>query len=86
MRNIKLSPQERTVIYAAADGKMDHEVAAALGVAPATVRTYWARINAKLRSENRTHAVAIVLKNDCYELHGVPTEEPPLPMGEGASY
>ncbi len=57
----RLTPRELEVLFLAANGKVDKEAATELGVTLGTIRTYWERINQKLGTMNRTHAVAILL-------------------------
>jgi DNA-binding CsgD family transcriptional regulator len=59
-----LSAQERNIIACAADGLTDKETALSLGITVGTVRTYWERIRTKLKTTNRTHSVAVMLRYD----------------------
>lgn len=56
-----LSAQEWRVIELAADGLVDKEIGAMIGVTMPTVRTYWNRIREKLGAANRTQAVCVAL-------------------------
>ncbi len=56
-----LSPQEKRVLYLAAEGGTDKAIALSLGLHPSTVRTHWERIRAKLSASDRANAVAIGL-------------------------
>ena len=56
-----LSPQEKRVLYLAAEGSTDKAIALSLGLHPSTVRTHWERIRAKLSASDRANAVAIGL-------------------------
>lgn len=58
-----LSDREKSVLHYAAQGCLDKEIAAHLGVTLATVRTYWDRIRHKLSAANRAHAVSIDLQH-----------------------
>lgn len=64
-----LSERERRVIEFAAEGLVDKEIAAALGISLATVRTYWDRIRIKLKAMNRVHVVAIYLRHTLAKEH-----------------
>lgn len=57
-----LSDREREVLYLAADGLTDKEIAARLAIGPKTVRTYWDRIRSKLGAASRTQALALALR------------------------
>lgn len=59
-----LSAQERNIIACAAEGLTDKETALNLGITVGTVRTYWERIRTKLKTVNRTHSVARMLRYD----------------------
>ena len=56
-----LSPREAETLELAADGLTDKQVALRLNVGPATVRTFWNRIRAKLDAVNRAQAIARAL-------------------------
>lgn len=48
----------------AAEGLTDKEIAAALGISPETVRTYWGRLRARSSARNRSEVIAKWLRND----------------------
>ena len=56
-----LSPQEKRVLYLAAEGGSDKAIALSLGLHASTVRTHWERIRAKLCATDRANAVAVGL-------------------------
>jgi len=60
-RNLRssLSERETEVLRLIADGKTNKEVAAALGLGDSSVKTYLARIFAKLGATDRTQAVTL---------------------------
>lgn len=58
-----LSGREREVLSLAATGRIDKEICAELGISPNTLRTYWARIRAKLGEVPRS-ALAVALSQD----------------------
>jgi DNA-binding NarL/FixJ family response regulator len=49
-----LSPRERTVVTALADGKTDKQIASTIGVTPETVRWYLKNIRTKMQVSTRT--------------------------------
>ncbi|MEA2554649.1 MAG: hypothetical protein QOJ65_2825 [Fimbriimonadaceae bacterium] len=57
----KLSDREREILFLAADGCTDKEIASTLGVAIGTVGTYWERLRTKLQAANRSEAIAKAL-------------------------
>jgi DNA-binding NarL/FixJ family response regulator len=59
---IPLSPRERDVLHLLADGKTNEEIGKTLHISADTVRTYLRRAMQKLEADNRTHAVAIALR------------------------
>lgn len=63
-----LSEREMTVLELAAAGQADKQIAAQMGVALATVRTYWERIRSKLGAINRGHAIALGMPHNRVEL------------------
>jgi Response regulator containing a CheY-like receiver domain and an HTH DNA-binding domain len=58
----ELSERERQVILAASCGLTNEEIGVALGISINTILTHLKRINEKLAAKNRTHAVAIALR------------------------
>ena len=58
----ELSKREREALRHLADGKGNEEIAQALGISSATVRTYIQRAMEKLEADTRTQAVAIALR------------------------
>ena len=58
MTATKLSNRERQVVALAAQGMTDVGIAHTLGIGEATVKSYWARLRAKLGPGNRAHLVA----------------------------
>lgn len=65
-----LSARERQVLTLAAQGATNRRIATALDVAEATVKTYFARIFAKLDVGDRTAAVAAALDRQLITLDG----------------
>jgi PAS domain S-box-containing protein len=61
-RPIPLSDRERDVLFLAADGLTDKEIAHRLGIGAKTVRTYWDRVRGKLGASSRTQALAMALR------------------------
>jgi len=59
---IALSSREREILRLVADGKTDDDIGQALHISAHTVRTYVRRAVQKLEADNRTHAVAIALR------------------------
>jgi len=58
-----LSDRERDVLQQLADGKSNHEIAAALFISPSTVRNHVASILAKLQVENRVQAAVRAVRS-----------------------
>jgi two-component system nitrate/nitrite response regulator NarL len=58
-----LTPRENEVLGLLAAGKNTQEMADALGVSPATVRTHVENILRKLNVHSRLEAVALALRN-----------------------
>jgi DNA-binding CsgD family transcriptional regulator/transcriptional regulator with XRE-family HTH domain/tetratricopeptide (TPR) repeat protein len=56
-----LSPRETEVLQLVVDGRRNAEIAAALGIAPATVKTHLTKLFEKLQAGSRTEAVGIAL-------------------------
>lgn len=54
-----LSPQELRVLYHAAMGRSDKEIALEMELSPFTVASYWRSVRVKLNAQDRTHAVAV---------------------------
>lgn len=67
-RSALLSEREREVLFLAAEGQTDKEIAASLGIGAKTVRTYWDRMRAKLGAASRTQALAMALRAAYEEL------------------
>lgn len=61
-RTTALSERERDVLFLAADGLTDKEIAQRLGIGAKTVRTYWDRVRSKLGASSRTQALAMALR------------------------
>lgn len=59
---LELSPREEQVILLFAAGCGTREIAARLGIAEATVRTYTREARFKLGASTVAHAVAIVIR------------------------
>ena len=59
----RLSDRERDVLQQLADGKSNHEIAAALFISPSTVRNHVASILAKLQVENRVQAAVRAVRS-----------------------
>ena len=62
-----LSPQERVVLRALAEGRPSPEIAKQLVLSPNTVRTHIQNILSKLGVHSRLEAVAFVTMNDLFE-------------------
>lgn len=60
-RSIRLSDRELEIVLHAAEGLRDKEIAARLGIAMSTLRTYWERLKAKLGAGTRAQAMARAL-------------------------
>lgn len=67
-RTTALSERERDVLFLAADGLTDKEIAQRLGIGAKTVRTYWDRVRSKLGASSRTQALAMALRSAYDEL------------------
>ncbi|MGV3619050.1 MAG: PAS domain S-box protein [Fimbriimonas sp.] len=67
-RSAPLSDRERDVLFLAADGLTDKEIAQRLGIGAKTVRTYWDRVRSKLGASSRTQALAMALRSAYDEL------------------
>lgn len=63
-----LSEREREVLFLAAEGLTDKEIALRLRIGPKTVRTYWDRMRQKLGAASRTQALGIALRTAHEEL------------------
>jgi PAS domain S-box-containing protein len=63
MKMQDLSTREREIVLLAAGGLTDKEIAKDLGLTLASVRTYWERLRNKLGASNKSHAVALTLRN-----------------------
>lgn len=67
-----LTPRERSVLAAAAEGDTNREIAARLGLTEGTVKGYLVGIFTKLGVENRTQAIALAAAKGLIELGGRP--------------
>ena len=63
-----LSPREREVMAALAEGLKGPQVAERLGIAPDTVRTHVENAMQKLEARTRVHAIAIALQHGLIEI------------------
>ena len=63
-----LSPREREVMAALAEGLKGRQVAERLGIAPDTVRTHVENAMQKLEARTRVHAIAIALQHGLIEI------------------
>ena len=63
-----LSPREREVMAALAEGLKGRQVAERLGIAPDTVRTHVEHAMHKLDARTRVHAIAIALQHGLIEI------------------
>lgn len=54
-----LSSRQREILRLASKGMADKEIAAALGISQATVKSHWAKIFMRLRAKSRLHAWAV---------------------------
>lgn len=59
---VRLTPREMEVLAALADGHAHNDIAAALGISPATVRTHIRNLLSKLGASSRLQAVAVALR------------------------
>jgi two-component system nitrate/nitrite response regulator NarL len=66
-RAVKLSPRERELLELGARGMSGPEIAQALMLSPATVKTYWQRLYEKLEVGDRASAVAEALRRGLIE-------------------
>jgi DNA-binding NarL/FixJ family response regulator len=64
----ELTPRETEVLTHVAMGEANRNVALALGIAEETVKAHMKSIRAKLAANDRTHAVAIVLRRGIIEI------------------
>ncbi|MEQ1821683.1 MAG: PAS domain S-box protein [Fimbriimonadaceae bacterium] len=53
--------REQQIIELASQGRTDKDIAAALGIRPTTVATYWSRVRNRYGVSSRSEAVAVVL-------------------------
>ncbi len=61
---LKLSNKEKQVLQLIASGLSDKEIANELKISYRTVQTYVRNINLKFSSLNRTHSVALAIRNN----------------------
>ncbi len=59
----QLSPREREVLKLVVDGRTSKEIAATLGVKPASVHTYRSRIMAKLEISDIASLVRLAIRH-----------------------
>ena len=59
----RLSPREREVLKLVVDGKTSKEIAAMIGVKPASVHTYRSRIMAKLEINDVASLVRLAIRH-----------------------
>lgn len=59
-----LSPKQREILQLMSNGLCDKEIAQQVGIAYGTVRNHVDKINLKLCATNRTHAVALAIRNN----------------------
>lgn len=64
----RLTDREREVLGWVAQGKTTREIAAMLNIAPRTVDEHAKSAGRKLKALNRTHAVAIALRDRVIEI------------------
>ena len=57
-----LTQRELAVLRIASDGKTAKEIASALGLRMETVRSHFKKARTKLGARNRTHAVAVAMR------------------------
>jgi DNA-binding NarL/FixJ family response regulator len=67
-----LSPREREVMAALAEGLKARQVAERLGIAPDTVRTHVENAMQKLEARTRVHAIAIALRQGLLKIPDSP--------------
>lgn len=60
-----LSKREQQLVFMAADGLIDKQIAREMGVTLATIRSYWSRLRKKTTGVNKVQAVVLAL--DCLE-------------------
>jgi DNA-binding CsgD family transcriptional regulator len=65
-RRTELSGRERQILGMAAAGMLDKQIGLELGLSLNTLRTYWARIRAKLGDASRAALVAEFVKTDLH--------------------
>jgi DNA-binding NarL/FixJ family response regulator len=58
-----LTPVERRVLVLVAEGKVNKQIGASLGLSPLTVKNHLARIRARLGAGDKAQAVAIALRS-----------------------
>jgi DNA-binding CsgD family transcriptional regulator len=58
-----LSPQERRILYLAAMGLSDNDIAGQLQIKRSTVVTHWARLRSKLGAVDRAQAIALGIRS-----------------------
>lgn len=61
--NRGLTEQEKDVLIFVSEGVSTREIAEAMGISPHTARNHVQRINAKLETKTRAHAVATAIRN-----------------------
>lgn len=59
----ELSTQERRILALVAEGKMNKEIAAELGLSDKTVRNYFTGVMSKLRVTRRAEAIALFIRH-----------------------
>jgi two-component system, NarL family, response regulator len=59
-----LTKQERSLVFLASHGLTDDHIARQWGMSRWTIREHWKRIFPALEADNRTHAIAIALRNE----------------------
>jgi DNA-binding NarL/FixJ family response regulator len=75
----ELTPRERSVLEAAAEGDTNKEIAARLGITEGTVKGYLVSIFAKLGAESRTQAIAKAAAKGLLGLGARPAKKPEVP-------
>ena len=66
--SLSLSPREREVLRWVAQGKSSWEIGVLLGISSRTVNEHVTSAVRKLSARNRTHAVAIALRDGIIEV------------------
>jgi LuxR family quorum sensing-dependent transcriptional regulator len=66
--SLSLSPREREVLRLVAQGKSSREIGELLGISSRTVNEHVTSSVRKLSAKNRTHAVAIALRDGIIEV------------------